>query len=161
MEKEKIIEAVRTSACFEAEAAYLTKSGIHMAPQPRLFKELERGKVRVFFPTDARRIESGVTVALVCLYDLKDEINLYAHAVLAGSDVNPSLKSQFLPAMQAMPQPGFIGALAVVKFISWKEAAWAKFLTDELEMGTERASEIWLESFWKALDRMYGGGNLV
>ena len=28
-------------------------------------------------------------------------------------------------------------------------------------MGAERASTIWIENFWRALDRMYGSGNLL
>ncbi|MCA9256765.1 MAG: ABC transporter permease subunit, partial [Phycisphaerales bacterium] len=41
------------------------------------------------------------------------------------------------------------------------EPSWGKFLNEELSMGTAEASRIWLASFWKALDRMYGGGNLL
>ena len=48
-----------------------------------------------------------------------------------------------------------------MKFIAWKAAGWSKFLNDELAIGTEEASRIWLDNFWKALDRMYGGGNLI
>jgi hypothetical protein len=48
----------------------------------------------------------------------------------------------------------------IAKFIAWKQAAWGKFLNEELEQGTAAASARWLASFWKALDRMYGGGHL-
>jgi len=48
-----------------------------------------------------------------------------------------------------------------MKFVAWKEAAWVKFLNDELELGNEEASAIWLDSFWKALDRLFGTGHLV
>ncbi len=47
--------------------------------------------------------------------------------------------------------------LSIFEFVAWKQAAWSKFLNDELEMGQDKASEIWIENFWKALDRTYGG----
>lgn len=85
----------------------------------------------------------------------------YTHAIFAGPGVHASLKSLFVPATQAKPQPGVDGNKAILKFVAWEEAAWSKFLNDELDMGTESASAIWIANFWKALDRMYGGGNLL
>lgn len=161
MEQEEIIRAVVESACFRAERACLARGRFPVADRPRLFKRLENDKVRLIFPTTVTEIEFGVAVGLVCLYDLVERVNVYAHAVFAGPDVNTSLKSLFVPATQAKPQPGIDGNKAILKFAAWKAAAWNKFLTDELELGTARASSIWIDSFWKALDRMYGGGNLL
>jgi hypothetical protein len=62
---------------------------------------------------------------------------------------------------QTLPQPGKAGEKAIAQFVAWKEAAWVKFLNDELELGTETASAVWIANFWKALDRMFGGGHLV
>jgi hypothetical protein len=36
-----------------------------------------------------------------------------------------------------------------------------KFLNDDLELGSEVAGTLWIASFWKALDRMFGGGYLM
>lgn len=161
VEREAIIRAVTESACFRTECACLERGGFSIAHRPRLFKRLENDKVRLIFPTTVTEIDFGVGVGLVCLYDLVDRVNLYAHAMFAGPDVNTSLKSLFVPATQAKPQPGLEGNKAILKFAAWKAAAWNKFLTDELELGAARASLTWIESFWKALDRMYGGGNLL
>ncbi len=76
-------------------------------------------------------------------------------------NVNASLGNLFVPAAQAKPQPGIEGNKAILKFVAWKQAAWSKFLNDELEMGQDKASRIWIENFWKALDRMYGGNSLL
>ena len=53
------------------------------------------------------------------------------------------------------------GEAAIAQFVAWKEASWTKFLNDELLLGTETASSLWIATFWKALDRMFGGGHLV
>lgn len=161
MDNEAIILAVVESACFRAERACLARGGFSVAERPRLYKRLEINKVRLIFPTTVTEIDFGVAVGLVCLFDLAERVNVYAHAVFAGPDVNASLKSLFVPAAQARPQPGVEGYKAISKFAAWKAAAWHKFLTDELELGTARASQIWIESFWTALDRMYGGGSLL
>lgn len=161
MDKESIIAEVVSSACFEAERACLARGGFVVTDRPRLFKLLENEKARLIFPTMVREVDFGVGVGLVCLYDLVERVNVYAHAIFAGPGVNTSLESLFVPATQAKPQPGPAGNKAIAKFVAWKAAAWNRFLTDELEMGTPRASAIWIENFWKALDRMYGGGNLL
>lgn len=158
---EAIIEKVCTSDSFRAEKAALGRGGCRVADRPGLVKPLENRKVRLIFRTDARVIDYGVTVGLVCLFDQAAEVNIYAHPIHAGPGVNTALSSLFVPETQAQPQPGVAGYKARQKFVAWKKAAWSKFLIDELESGTEHASAIWLANFWKALDRMYGGGNLV
>jgi hypothetical protein len=160
-EQNKIIATVIQSECFRAESACLGRGGFHLRPSPRLFKCLENNLVRVIFPTTVREVDEGTAVGLICLYDRTKAINVYAHAAFAGSTTNASLRSLYNPPTQAKPQPGDAGNRAILKFVAWKEAAWTKFLNDELEMGTARASELWLAAFWKALDRMYGGGNLL
>jgi hypothetical protein len=161
MNNEEVILAVVGSACFRSERACLARGGFPVADRPRLLKRLENDKVRLIFPTTVAEIDFGVAVGLVCLFDLAEQLNVYAHAVFAGPDVNASLRSLFVPATQAKPQPGVEGNKAIIKFAAWKAAAWSRFLTDELELGSARASQVWIESFWKALDRMYGGGNLL
>lgn len=161
MDQEQIILAVRESHCYQAEVAYLGRGGFEVATRPGLLKLLENQSVRLIFPTQVRRVDEGVAVGLVCLYDLAEKVNVYAHAIYAGPCVNASLRSLFVPQTQAKPQPGLEGNKAIAKFVAWKQAAWSKFLNDELAMNTEQASAIWIENFWKALDRMYGGGNLL
>lgn len=161
MEREAIIDETRRSACYQAESGYMARAGFEVLNAPRLFKRLENDKVRLIFPTIASRVDEGVAVGLVCLFDLTAKANLYAHPIFAGSGANAALKSLFTPSTQAKPQPGIEGNKAIVKFVAWKQAAWGKFLNDELELGTDEASAIWIRNFWKALDRMYGGGNLL
>jgi hypothetical protein len=98
---------------------------------------------------------------VICLYDIPQRTAVYAHAVFAGPTSYASLRSLYNPPTQAKPQSGDEGNKAILKFVAWKQAAWSKFLLDELEFGNEQASRVWRASFWKALDRMYGGGNLL
>lgn len=156
-----IISTVVDSDAFRVESRCLERSGFAVERRPRLFKLLEKNLVRVIFPTVAREIDEGTAVGLVCLHDLTPSYTIYAHAIFAGPSSNASLRSLFNPPTQAKPQPGDAGNRAILKFVAWKQASWNQFLIDELEMGTKQASEIWLASFWKALDRMYGGGNLL
>lgn len=157
----QITADIRGSGCFQTEAAWLARGGFPVADQPRLVKQLENELVRVVFPTTVTQVEEGTAIGLICLYSLKDKTTIYAHAVFAGPTANASLRSIFNPPNQAKPQPGIEGNKAILKFVAWKAAAWGKFLNEELELGTAEASRIWLNNFWKALDRMYGGGNLL
>lgn len=159
--KNDIVAAVTQSEVFKAEAACLARGGFEVRPAPRLFKCLEHNHIRLIFPTLVDEVDEGTPVGLICLYDQNQSRNVYAHAVFAGPTSNASLRSLYNPPTQAKPQPGDAGNRAILKFVAWKQAAWTKFLNDELELGTHRASRLWLESFWKALDRMYGGGNLI
>lgn len=158
---QEIVDAVRKSENFASEVRYVARGAYEVADQPRLFKHLEHGLVRVVFPTTVSEIVEGTVVALVCLYDQRERSNIYAHTICAGPGVNVLLRASFSQMPQALPQPGRDGEKAIAQFVAWKEAAWVKFLNDELELGTEEASAIWLANFWKALDRMFGGGHLV
>lgn len=161
MTQESICSEVAGSACFKAEAAWLARSGWPVVSRPRLFKVLEKDLARVVFPTSASAIDEGTAVGLICLYDIPQRTTVYAHAVFAGPTSNASLRSLYNPPKQAKPQAGDEGNKAILKFVAWKQAAWGKFLLDELEFGNEQASRVWRASFWNALDRMYGGGNLL
>lgn len=161
METSSIIEAVRQSGNFASEVRYIERGGYRITDEPRLFKPLENGVVRVVFPTTVTEVIEGTVVALVCLYDIRERYNIYAHTICAGPGVNVLLRAGHSPMPQALPQPGKAGERAIAQFVNWKEAAWVKFLNDELELGTEKASTIWIANFWKALDRMFGGGHLL
>ena len=160
-DRETVCRSVSESPAFKAESASLARGGFEVGDHPRLFKVLGNDLVRLIYPVRAPEIVEGAVIALVCLYDLRQAVNVYAHAIHAGPSVNASLRSLFVPEKQARPQPGVAGYKAIQKFVAWKQAAWTQFLNDELDLGPERASALWLERFWKALDRMYGGGNLV
>lgn len=157
----EIISAVVHSSCFITEAAWLARGGFPIRPAPRLFKHLENGLVRLIFPTQVTEVDEGTAVGLVCLFDQRPAQTIYAHAIFAGPTSNASLRSIFNPPTQAKPQAGDAGNRAIVKFVAWKQAAWNRFLCDELDLGPAPASRTWLSAFWKALDRMYGGGNLL
>jgi hypothetical protein len=159
-DSEAIIDAVRTSDNFKSEVRYIGRGGYGIAEDARLFKHLENGVVRVVFPTTVTEVVEGTVVALVCLYDTRERYNIYAHTICAGPGVNTLLRAHHSPMPQALPQPGKTGEKAITQFVNWKQAAWTRFLNDELDLGTERASAIWIANFWKALDRMFGGGHL-
>jgi hypothetical protein len=159
-DRESIAAAIRASANFQSEVRYVGRGGYVVAESPRLFKHLENGLVRVVFPTTATEMNDGTVVAMVCLWDSNEGYNVYAHTICAGGGVNILLRTMDHPMPQALPQPLPEGPRAIRKFVAWKEASWVKFLNDELALGTAAASRIWLASFWKALDRMFGDGNL-
>lgn len=160
-EREGIIAAVVGSECFKTESAWMARGGFEVSARPRLFKILEKDMARVVFPTRVTQVDEGSAVALICLYSIPEQLTVYAHAAFAGPGSNTSLRSLFNPPTQTKPQPGIEGNQAILKFVAWKAASWGKFLNDELALGTDEASHIWIENFWKALDRMYGGGNLL
>ncbi|HMV32071.1 MAG TPA: hypothetical protein PKA50_08100 [Gemmatimonadales bacterium] len=161
MDRETIVRLVRESDAFQGEARYLERGGYQLTEQPRLFKHLEDDLVRVVFATNVTEVVEGTVVAMVTLYDQRQKYNIYAHTICAGPGVNILLKARFNPMPQARPQPGVAGEAAIAQFVAWKEASWTKFLNDELLLGTETASSLWIATFWKALDRMFGGGHLV
>lgn len=160
MEESEIIRKIVGSDCFRVEAAYVRRGALETATAPRLLKRIDDRFVRTVFPTSATEIDDGTVVAMVCLWDKREQINVYAHCISAGPGVNAQLRALHSPLNQVKPQPGVEGDKAILKFVAWKQAAWGKFLNEELELGTPEASRRWLSSFWKALDRMYGGGNL-
>ena len=144
----EIVAAVRASENFKSEVRYIGLGGYTVDPAPRLFKHLDSDLVRVVFATNCTEVCDGAIVTLTTLWDRKHKYNIYAHTIWA-------------PMPSALPQHGRDGEKAIMKFVAWKEAAWVKFLNDELELGNEEASAIWLDNFWKALDRLFGTGHLV
>ncbi len=160
-EAAEIAKKIRDSQNFQSEVRYIARGGYEAAREPRLFKILENDLVRVVFPTNVREVTEGTVIALVCLYDRRRGENVYAHTICAGPGVNVLLRAFDSPMPQALPQPEPLGPKAIRQFVAWKEAAWVKFLNDELDLGTAKASEIWIANFWKALDRMFGGGHLL
>ncbi|MBI4718440.1 MAG: hypothetical protein HY763_11585 [Planctomycetes bacterium] len=160
MDDEAVIEQTIASDAFRVESAYLRRGGISVRARPRLFKRVDARFVRMIFPTDIREVDDGTVVGLVCLWDARENLNVYAHCISAGPGANAQLRALYSPLNQVKPQPGVDGDRAVSKFIAWKQAAWGRFLSEELELGATEASARWLASFWKALDRMYGGGHL-
>ena len=158
---DEIIKQTVASECFRAEVAYLRRGGIETSSRPRMLKRIDDRMVRLVFPTSVKEVDDGTVVAMVCLWDEREKINVYAHCISAGPGVNAQLRSLYSPLNQAKPQPGMDGDRAVTKFIAWKQAAWGKFLNEELDVGTAEASRRWVANFWTALDRMYGGGNLL
>jgi len=167
-EQERIIQACRDSEGFRTEKIYAERSGSHkISLLPRLYKRLDRDEargetlVRVVFPAEDQLIELGTVIAVTCLYDLDNEYNIYGHVICAGPGVNGLLKAIHAPMGSAHPQPGVAGERAVMHFVDWKRAAWDQFLLAELDHGREHASALYLRNFWKAMDRLFGGGHLL
>lgn len=160
MDDVKIIEQTVNSDAFRVETAFLRRGGIAVSLRPRLFKKIDERFVRLVFPTNVKEVDDGTVIAMVCLWDATENLNVYAHCITAGPGTNAQLRSLYSPLNQVKPQPGIEGDKAITKFIAWKQASWGKFLNEELELGTLVSSARWIASFWKALDRMYGGGHL-
>lgn len=161
LSKGEVIEAVKESACFAAEVAYAARGGYGTIGKPRLYKELHDELVRVVFPTDAEDLEEGSVIAITCLFDRKNNENIYAHTICAGPGVNGLLRAIHSPLGKATPQAGEAGEKAVLKFVEFKKAIWGKFLVEELHLGQREASMNFLRSFWMGLDRMFAGGVLM
>ena len=160
-DRERIVEKVLRSDCFANETRYVERAGFRVRREVRLYKDLEDDLVRVVFPVDADLLEEGAVAAITCLFDRTSDRNLYAHTICAGPGANPTLKAVHSPLGRATPLPGVDGDKAVLHFVEWKKAAWGRFLNEELELGHKEAAARWTRSFWKALDRMFGGGVLV
>ncbi len=161
MSREEIVREIISCENWKSEIYYVNRGGYEVVPEPRLFKYLEDDVVRVVFPTTVTEVTEGTVVAMVCLYDMRKKYNVYTHTICAGPRVNVMLNSRHSQMPQAMPQPGALGEAAIARFIGWKDAAWGKFLNEELLYGPETASAIWIASFWKAMDRMFGLNTLV
>jgi len=155
-----ITRKVLESDCFQHETRYAERAGFRVRRELRLYKELEDDLVRVVFPVDADLMEEGAVVAITCLFERATDRNLYAHTICAGRGANPTLRAVHSPLGRATPQPGAAGDKAVLHFVEWKKASWGRFLNDELELGNKAAGALWTRGFWRALDRMFGGGVL-
>ncbi|MBX3180871.1 MAG: hypothetical protein KF886_26280 [Candidatus Hydrogenedentes bacterium] len=167
-QRDRIVQACLDSECLKAEVNYAERSGHHkILRTPRLYKVLDRDPsrdehlVRVVFPAADQLIELGSVLAITCLYDLEREYNIYGHVICAGPGVNGLLKAVHAPMGSAHPRPGIEGERAIMHFVDWKRAEWDRFLIDELARGRGLASALYIENFWKALDRMFGGGYLL
>ena len=160
-DRETIVQACLESEAFKAEVIYAERGGHYTVSRDvRLFKVLEDDMLRVVFPVQCGNLEVGSVLAITCLYDTKENYNIYGHTICAGPGVNTLLKSIHAPLGSAHPQPGVLGEKAILRFVAWKEAAWSKFMTEDLDLGSAAASELFVRDFWKALDRMFGGGTL-
>ena len=159
--KEEIIEAVLTSECFKAEVHYAERGGYEIDLECRLYKELEDDLVRVVFPAKAAFMEEGTVLAITCLYDKAKGYNIYGHTICAGPGVNGLLRAVFSPLGGAHPQSGNAGPKEVLKFTEVKKALWGRFLIEDLENGNADAGAHYIQGFWSALDRMFGGKVLM
>lgn len=159
--KEEIIEAVRQSECYKAEVRYAERGGYQIEPEPRLYKELEENLVRVVFPAKPSYMEEGTVIAITALYDRAQDYNIYGHTIVAGPGTNPLLRSFFAPLGGAHPQAGNAGPVAIQRFVAVKQGYWNRFVLEDLELGNEQAGARFVKGFWRALDRMFGGGHLM
>jgi hypothetical protein len=160
-DRDPIVRACLDSPSFESECAYAEAGGFPVSRRVRLYKDLDGDLVRVVFPTEVAELEEGAVIAVTCLYSRRRQRNLYAHTICAGPGTNVTLKAVHSPLGRVTPQPGVAGDKAVLHFVEWKRASWGRFLNDELENGNKAASALWIRSFWRAMDRMFGGGVLV
>lgn len=156
-----IVQKCIDSEGFRAEVRYAERTGDYtISRKVRLYKELEGDLVRVVFPANETAMEVGSVMAITCLFDLKEDYNIYGHTIIAGPGVNGLLKAVNAPLGGAHPQSGNAGPKEIMRFVELKRASWDLFLIQELELGNHTASENYIRTFWKGLDRMFGGGYL-
>lgn len=160
-DRQTIIDAVRESECYKAEVRYAERGGYQIEGEPRLYKNLEENLVRVVFPARPSCMEEGAVLAITCLYDRAAEYNIYGHTICAGSGTNVLLKCFFAPLGGAHPQAGNAGPKAIQQFLAVKQALWNRFVLEDLDIGNVKAGERYVQGFWTALDRMFGGGVLM
>ena len=161
IDRAEIARQIVTSENFKCEEEYIARGGFKVSYHPRLFKHLDNEQYRVNFPTTIEEIDEGTPLCIVTLYDVDREATVYCNPILAGPAVNPCLRYFNSPLSRPHPQPGDAGYAAITQFIQWKEAAWARFRLEELELGKRAASEHFISNFWLALDRLLGGNALV
>ena len=161
LDRQEVARRIVESDNFKCEEEYIARGGFEVSHAPRLFKELENGQLRVNFPTLVRDLEEGTPLCIVTLFDPEKNLTVYCNPIYAGPVVNPCLRYFNSPLSKPHPQPGEAGYAAITQFQQWKEAAWARFRIEELELGTRIASQNFISSFWSALDRLLGGGASV
>lgn len=161
MTREDTVRAIKESDGFQTEVRYTERGGYQIGLEPRLYKELEEDLVRVVFPANPCFMEEGAVLAVTTLYDRAKGYNIYGHAIFAGPGVNPLLRNFLAPLGGAHPQAGNAGPKAIQQFVAVKQALWNRFVLEELELGNQAAGEHYVRGFWKALDRMFGGGHLT
>ena len=161
VDRVEIARRIAASENFKCEEEYIGRGGYKASHHPRLFKDLGNGQFRVNFPTSVEEIDEGTPLCIVTLYDVEREVTVYCNPILAGPVVNPCLRYFNSPLSRPHPQPGDEGYAAITQFMQWKEAAWARFRIEELELGKRVASEHFISCFWRALDRLLGGDALI
>jgi hypothetical protein len=161
IDRTDIARRIVESDNFKCEEEYIGRGGFRVSYSPRLFKDLGDGQYRVNFPTTVEEIDEGTPLCIVTLFDVNRNVTVYCNPILAGPVVNPCLRYFNSPLSRPHPQPGDAGYAAITQFQQWKEAAWAKFRIEELELGKLIASQNFISSFWRGLDRLLGGGALV
>lgn len=159
-EEKDMVAVVVGSASWQIEKAYARRGGFGASDTPRLIQGLEGGCQQVVFPTDARLLRGGCLVGVAVTYDGHTEQVLHAECLSFG----PEAEAVFLHGETGLglplPQPGEDGLRARRAYVSWRRDAWTRFWLDDLEMGLSGASWRWLESFWPALERLFGGNRL-
>ncbi|MFQ5500936.1 MAG: hypothetical protein ACE5EQ_01390 [Phycisphaerae bacterium] len=149
------IDTILSSPPVHARRTVLRNVGQEIEPVPILCKTLPGPSLRVMFPVSGDRIERGVIVSVVVLYDLKQSRTLYAHPMHAGPDVNPLLKHLDGPMNGPKSQPGADGDRATRRILEHKRALWERFLSERETLGILEASRRWRSGYFWALRRLY------
>lgn len=146
-----------TSTPVESQRRLFEKSGLTISKDPLMWKRLPDRKLRLFFEVRGKSdaIDAGGVVALVLLYDLKEDRALYAHPVHAGPSTNPLLKHFEHPMAQPKAQVGANGDRATLRILEHKKAIWNQFLNDKECLGPEEAGRRWRQRYAWSLVRLY------
>ncbi len=149
------IDAILSSPPVNALRTVLRNVGQEIEPVPILWKTMPGPSLRAMFPVSGERIEKGVIVSIVVLYDLNKSRTLYAHPMHAGPDVNPLLKHLDGPMNGPKSQPGADGDKATRRILEHKQALWERFRTESETLGIMEASRRWRSGYYWALRRLY------
>lgn len=159
-EASAIVDRVVASRAWQIEAAYARRGGFAVNPSPRLLQDLDEEHVQAIFPTDAALLQGGSLVALSVIYHRPSACVIYAHCLSCG----PEAEIIFLRGDTALglprPQEEPTVRSARRAYIDWRKNAWTRFWLDELEQGLSVASTRWRDSFWQALEDLFGGNKL-
>lgn len=151
----EITAVVLASAPMRALGFVLDRQGLHVEPQPIVYKDLSDTLVRLIFAVIGGRIEDGAVVALVCLFDREQDRTLYAHPMHAGAEVNPLVRHPGGPMAAPKPQADADGERANRRIIEHKKALWDRFLQERTQIGETQAGQRWRDGYYWALQRLY------
>ncbi len=152
-------EALRKSAAWVVESAYVQRSGLVVDDVPLLALGLGSDTVFMAFRTNVEFVEAGIPVGLALYADVTSGEVLHAHVLTSGPEPEPALLFSSSALGLPPPQPGRAGISARESYVRWRAQGWSEFWLRELEEGSHAASRFWLAEYWAALKNLFGVGD--
>jgi hypothetical protein len=153
-EMREIVAAVTSADLWQLEVAYVRRGGFVMATVPRLARHLDHRFTIVVLPTTVEFLHEGAIVGVAAWYDRYTHRVRYVHVLTAGSEPEPILVHG--DRELGLPSAGHESQVSE-DYVAWRASAWRRFWLDELEHGIGDASAAWLDTYWDAVRRLFGG----